>query len=543
MTSGTDTGESVAAAPLDVSAVSANLPFVLRTYVGFAALAVGTNVIGVLLVTALVTVTNTSATDHQFTALLTTASILTVLFVIFGVASGTVVQRRTLRWMLRGEQPTLADSHRALRMPLDIALITAALWTVGGAVMGVVSGIVGEDLRTTVGVVGGIVLSGMTSAGLIYLFMGRFNQQVARRALEAAPPHKSPMFGMQWRLVSNWLLTSAVPLVGLMLVLSAPPGRTHRTGASIVVALAAIAIGGLSTLLISRTIGAPLRNLVGALHSVGEGNLDVEVQLTDSGEIGLVENGFNTMVAGLRERERVEDLFGRHVGPAVAAEAISGGVTLRGESREVVALFVDITGSTKLTRLTEPADFVALLNRFFEIVVDEVEGNGGLLNKFEGDAALCVFGAPAELDDPATAGLRTARAIRDRVAEMGELQVGIGVACGPVIAGQIGAASRLEYTIIGDAVNEAARLTELAKRVDGRILASASTVAAADEDERAEWVRGKSLRLRGRDALTHSFHTVTSPKETPASLQRRLADVARIVAELPTMPSLPAKWD
>ncbi|MEO9140454.1 MAG: adenylate/guanylate cyclase domain-containing protein [Jatrophihabitans sp.] len=542
-TSSGDVGESTVAAPLEVSAVSANLPFVLRTYVSFAALAVGTNVIGVLLVALLVTVTNAAATDHQFTVLLTTGAILTVLFVIVGVASATLVQRRTLRWMLRGEQPTRADSRRALRLPLDIAVITASLWTFGGAVIGVVSGTVGEDVRTIVGVVGGVVLSGLTSAGLIYLVMGRFNLQVARIALEAAPPRKSPIFGMQWRLVSNWLLTSAVPLVGLMLVLSAPQGRTHRVSASIVVAALAILVGGLSTLLISRTIGAPLRNLVDALHSVGEGHLDVEVQLTDSGEIGLVENGFNTMVAGLRERERVEDLFGRHVGPAVAAEAISGGVTLTGESRDVVALFVDITGSTRLTRLTEPGDFVAMLNRFFEIVVDEVEGNGGLLNKFEGDAALCVFGAPAKLDDPATAALRTARAIRDRVARMAELQVGIGVACGPVIAGQIGAASRLEYTIIGDAVNEAARLTELAKRVDGRILASESTVEAADAHERNEWVRGKSMRLRGRDELTHSFHTATSPQETPASLQRRLADVARTVAELPNLPSLPGKRD
>ena len=71
-----------------------------------------------------------------------------------------------------------------------------------------------------------------------------------------------------------------------------------------------------------------------------------------------MQNGFNDMVAGLRERERIQDLFGRHVGSSVAAEAISGGVTLSGESREVVALFVDITGSTQLTRETEPREFV-----------------------------------------------------------------------------------------------------------------------------------------------------------------------------------------
>ncbi len=96
-----------------------------------------------------------------------------------------------------------------------------------------------------------------------------------------------------------------------------------------------------------------------------------------------------------------------------------------------------------------------------------------------------MFGAPAPLDDAATAALRTARAIRDRVAEAGEVPFGIGVASGPVIAGQIGTASRLEYTIIGDAVNEASRLTDVAKRADGCILASAATVDAASDEEQA----------------------------------------------------------
>jgi adenylate cyclase len=153
-----------------------------------------------------------------------------------------------------------------------------------------------------------------------------------------------------------------------------------------------------------------------------------------------------------------------------------------------------------------------MLNRFFGAVVEAVESNGGMVNKFEGDAALCVFGAPVPLDDPATAALRAARRIRDDVYERGEVEVGIGVASGPVIAGQVGAASRLEYTVIGDAVNEAARLTEMAKRVDGRILASEQTVEDADERERENWVKGRVLRLRGRDAPTHTYRSVVAER-------------------------------
>jgi adenylate cyclase len=145
---------------------------------------------------------------------------------------------------------------------------------------------------------------------------------------------------------------------------------------------------------------------------------------------------------------------------------------------------------------------VGLLNRFFEIVVETVEGEGGLVNKFEGDAALCVFGAPTDLDDPAGAALRAARRICDAVAEAGEVDVGVGVACGPVWAGQVGAAQRLEYTVIGDPVNEAARLTELAKDHDGRAMASGSTVQAARPEEREHWRRDGSVELRGRDEKT-----------------------------------------
>jgi adenylate cyclase len=522
-------------APVEVSKIAANVPFVLRTVIGTALLGISVNVIGVIVVGLIVGAMNTTATDHQLRVVLTATSIMVVFSVIVGVTVGALLQRRTLRWLLRGEKPQPDEAHRALRMPLDMAVMGATLWIFGGAVIATVAALVGEDAKTVSGISGGIVLAALSSAGITYLLVGRFNQPVARLALASCPPSSAPVFGVGWRLLLIWVLTSGTPVVGLVLVLTAPRGKTNVLAVGVVVAIVALVLGGYSTALSAKAIGSPLRGMVDALHRVGQGNLDVAVQIEDAGEIGLLQSGFNEMVAGLRERERIQDLFGRHVGPAVAAEAISGGVTLSGEERHVVALFVDITGSTKLTREKDPVEFVNMLNRFFGVVVEEVEGNGGLLNKFEGDAALCVFGAPSELDDPATAALRVARAIRDRVAAMGELEIGIGVAAGPVIAGQIGAASRLEYTIIGDAVNEAARLTDLAKRVDGRILASDATVHAASEEERQNWIPGRVLRLRGREAPTHTYRSVVPESSAlgQASLARRITDVAKAVAELP----------
>jgi class 3 adenylate cyclase len=451
---------------------------------------------------------NARATSHQLEVLLTVTGIMLAFAIVTGVVAATLVQRRTLHWLLRGEAPSHADARRALRMPRDLAIIAAILWMIGGIVIGSTAAALDVDGQTVSGIAGGIVLAALASSGITYLVTGRYSRAVARLALAACPPKEAPLFGVRWRLLLIWVLTSGVPVIGLVMVLTAPRGKTHVLAVGVVVCVVTLLVGGLATALSARAIG----------------------------EIGLLQAGFNDMVEGLRERERIQDLFGRHVGPAVAEQAIAEGVTLSGESRDVVALFVDITGSTRLTRERDPVEFVAMLNRFFEVVVEEVESNGGLLNKFEGDAALCIFGAPAPLDDPATAALCTARAIRDRVGEMGELEIGIGVAAGPVIAGQIGTASRLEYTIIGDAVNEAARLTDLAKRTEGRILASEVSVTAAAEEEQAHWVRGRTLRLRGRDAPTNSYRSVVgldSPLGplNPFSLARRIADRVQGVAE------------
>ena len=138
-----------------------------------------------------------------------------------------------------------------------------------------------------------------------------------------------------------------------------------------------------------------------------------------------------------------------------------------------------------------------------------VERHGGWINKFEGDAALAIFGAPAPLNDAEGRALRVARELdeqlRDRVQE---LAAGIGVAAGTVVAGHIGAEQRFEYTVIGDPVNEAARLTELAKSHPTRVLASSGVVERAERGEGTRWELGESVELRGRGQPT----TVASPK-------------------------------
>ena len=142
---------------------------------------------------------------------------------------------------------------------------------------------------------------------------------------------------------------------------------------------------------------------------------------------------------------------------------------------------------------------MTFLNRFFAEVVDAVTACGGSVNKFEGDGALAVFGAPVDAKDHADAGLRAARLLHRRLEErVPECRAGIGVAAGAAVAGNVGAERRFEYTVIGDPVNGAARLCELAKSKSPTVAVSMATVERAEAEERREWVEAGEVTLRGR---------------------------------------------
>jgi adenylate cyclase len=472
-------------------------------------LVVSANLVGVGTVTMLLlglAGSGDPADDTGRTVLLLVAAGYLALALPVSVVAGLRRQRVTNGWLAAGREPDRHEAAHALRLPVDTARVAALTWLVGAAVVTVVGAAVYPDPR--VGLRTGLVttLGGVVTAGVTYLLVARVARPVTTRALAAHPPVGSLLLGVRVRLLLTWGLTSGVPLAGLVLMF-VDPSIPGGPGETVVVALVVVSlvVGALATLLTARAVGAPLRDLRRAVQQIGSGDTSVRVVVDDAGEIGLLQTGVNAMAAGLGERERLRDLFGRHVGTTVAQQALDRGISLGGEERTVAALFVDVVGSTALARRLGPAEMVRLLNRFFAVVVDATSAEGGLVDKFEGDAALCVFGAPGEHPDAAGAALRAARAISAAVRAAGEVDVGIGVAFGPVVAGQVGAASRLEYTVIGDPVNEAARLTELAKSLPGRVAASAEAVRAAADGEQQHWSPGERLVLRGRDVPTSTW--------------------------------------
>src|SRR3954463_2479450 len=461
------------------------------------------NLVGVTTVTLLLIGVSGDSDGRGRAAVLWTALGYTVVALPVGTLIGMRRQRVTNAWLMADRAPTTAEAAQALRLPGDTAIVAGVIWAVAAVLIGIVSAAVFPDPRIGIRTGVATLLGGVVTAGVTYLLVARAARAVTARALAAHPPAGRLALGVRPRLLLTWGLTSGVPLLGLVLLFLDPsspdgPGRVTVVFLSVV----ALLVGGLATLLTARYVGQPLCELRDAVQKVGGGDYAASVTVDDAGEIGLLQEGVNSMAAGLAERERLRDLFGRHVGTTVAQRALEAGVELGGELRTVAALFVDVVGSTSLVRRTGPEEMVELLNGFFEVVVAAVEDEGGLVNKFEGDAALCVFGAPTEHPDPSGAALRAARRIGDGVRSSGELDIGIGVSCGQVWAGQVGAASRLEYTVIGDPVNEAARLTELAKDQPGRAVASDPAVCAAPPGEREHWVRGDDVELRGRGEPT-----------------------------------------
>lgn len=426
--------------------------------------------------------------------------------VVAGIATTYVLFRRVLIWQRHRDRIRPASVRKlVVRIPVYQAILGAVIWMIGVIAFGAIATAQDPRLGAVVAITSG--LGGAIVALMTYFIAERLVRPVATEVLTRQMPEESLEPPVSQRLLLTWLLTSGVPAVGILLVLIAQDrGFFTDDGADVIPAitvLASVAVitGVVGTMLMSMSIVDPIRDLTEAVNRVRRGDTGIRVPIYDGSEMGVLQAGFNEMMRGLRERQRVRDLFGRYVGAEVARKALEEKPTLGGEDRLVAVLFVDVIGSTKFAVDNPPETVVRELNAFFEHVVDCVHRNRGIINKFQGDAALAVFGAPLPLDDAAGHALAAARELRQELRDL-TLSAGIGVAAGHVVAGHIGARDRFEYTVIGDAVNQAARLTELAKDTPGGVLATAATVRRAHDDEQARWTSLKSVELRGRKHMT-----------------------------------------
>jgi class 3 adenylate cyclase len=309
----------------------------------------------------------------------------------------------------------------------------------------------------------------------------------------------------------RWKLLAGLPAINIItgvvvsgLATTGDNARLSDLGVAVLVAVLVAFTASLElTLLLSRSIFVPIQDLRAATERVARGDLSVRVPVLGTDETGRLTHAFNQMVSGLAERERLHEAFGAFVSPDLADRVAQEGTVLEGEELEVSVLFLDIRGFTGFAERSSAREVVAHLNRFYELVVPVLTRHGGHADKFVGDGLLAVFGAPERIPDHADRALDAALEIVEVVeATYGDsLKIGVGVNSGHVVAGTIGGGGRVEFTVIGDAVNTANRVEAATRLTGDTILLTESTRALlgrprAFVERPAVALKGKRERVR-----------------------------------------------
>lgn len=447
--------------------------------------------------------------------LLALCAAVAVPYFSLGASLGVLHIRRrflpTVRWLAERREPTVEERLELTKQPRKLATYPLIYWGLLPLwalpylhyVVGFRPGLLGLAKVAVA-----FELSALVSFTLAYFLVERELRPVLSVAFAVDPPETTHSLGIFGRLVLSWSAACGTPLaaIAVTLVGLTPTQRANTApfiwGISMLGMLAGILVAATA----ARAITEPLERVRQGLRRVEEGDLTPELTVDEAGEIGQLQVGFNRMMTGLREQERLREVFGRHVGTEVARRALEGEFVLGGELREATTMFVDVIASTKLAQTRLPQDAVAQLNAFFDAVISCVESEGGLVNQFQGDGVLCIFGAPDDQPEHAAQALRAARKLRNEIdtKRPGGLDAAIGISSGKVVAGNVGGMNRYEYTIVGDSTNEASRLNERAKPMTSRTLASSSTIELAGA-EATNWEEVGKLNLRGRSEPTVAF--------------------------------------
>ena len=428
-----------------------------------------------------------------------------------------------------GSGAGMADAEtrrRALVMPFALAGISALGWFLSGLAWGLLWPALTGELTTARAlrlIIGVTLVGGTITTAFIFFAVERS----WRRRLPVLFPRGDlsavagvPRLRVRTRLVTVFLLVGFLPMILVArfayrraaVIAGAGSGAAPDLLAHMALVLAFfIALGAVTAVglaaFVSRSVAEPLRDVETAMAHVGAGDLDTHCAVVSNDEIGAVAEGFNRMVDGLRERERIRETFGKYVSPEVRDEILAGRASLDGQVREVTILFSDLRDFTPWVESHPPDEVVRDLNAYFTLMEGAIRAHGGLVVQFIGDEIEAVFGAPVPEPHHADRALAAAFDMRQRLAQWNgarrargsvELKHGIGVHTGEVLAASIGSPDRLSYALVGDPVNLASRLQSLTKEVGGDLLVSGDTVRRLREPVALEAL--PAVRVKGRTA-------------------------------------------
>lgn len=430
------------------------------------------------------------------------------------VLPGLGVSRVVDRWAAGQDVDrvrALDSTYRWARRTIARAVLGTAVWA--ALLLAVVGGIAGATGSRLIhyGIMGAAIGTGIQLIG-VHSFVEAALRPVRSAIADGTGigdslPRSRPSFAA-WVNVSMLGVAFTFALSGALLA------TVFERAAHFPLLSLVIAVGMILFFAVPITVGAvfspslrPIRDLAEGTERVAIGDYSQRLPVVQDDDLGALAASFNRMQAGLAERQRLQAAFGTYVDPALAARLLEqGDDVFTGERREVSVMFVDIRGFTPFAEANSAEDAVSRLNALFEIVVPAVVDAGGHVNKFLGDGALAVFGAPNDVAHHADSAVAAAVLIHRLVAERfdGALRIGIGINTGVVIAGTIGGGGKLEFTLIGDTVNVAARVEQLTKATGDGILLTQQTVNALVPRPAGLVDRG-SHELKGKSAAVKVF--------------------------------------
>jgi adenylate cyclase len=340
------------------------------------------------------------------------------------------------------------------------------------------------------------------SAILHFFSYEQFLRPVVEDIVDELPAHFA---GAPLGVPLRWKLLGALPVINVItgVVVSGlstdGSAELQDLGLDVVVAvLVAFTISLELTVLVTRSVLQPVDRLLEATKAVKQGDLEARVPVTSGDELGQLAGSFNEMMEGLSEREALREAFGAYVDPDVAERVLEEGELIEGQEREVTVMILDVWEFTAFAQRSSARETVSFLNDLFGIVVPCVVEHGGHANKFLGDGLLAVFGAPERLDDHADRAVNAAKGVAEAIAERfgDELRFGVGVNSGPVVVGSVGGGGRLEFAVIGDPVNVAARVENLTRETGDVVLVTEATRCLLSDGARELESRG-DFALKG----------------------------------------------
>jgi adenylate cyclase len=451
----------------------------------------------------------TEMTGEQFWRIVVVSEVLVSLALVYTVAKAIKLAKPLSDWLRGGRDPARAlDAWKtAVSIPRRLVFVNGwkpfAIISLPGAIYYTAE--LGLPAYSAAILFAGACVA-VAYAGVLHFFASELFLRPVVEEIAAALPRD--FAGQPAGVPLRWKLLGALPILSVVtgVVTSglSTDGTTSLTDLGLDVAVAlgiAFTVSLEMTLLITKSVVGPVSDLVDATRRVRGGDLEARVPVTSGDEIGTLAGSFNEMMKGLSEREALRQAFGSYVDPDVAERVLDEGELLEGQEREVTVMFVDVRDFTPFAERSSARETVTFLNGFFDTVVPVVREHGGHANKFLGDGLLCVFGAPERLKDHPDRALACACKLADAIEERfdGELLVGIGLNSGPVVVGSVGGGGRLEFSVIGDPVNVAARVEAATRDTGDTILLTEATRCLLEHPHDALEPRGE-IELKGKSA-------------------------------------------